>query len=402
MPRRVPILAIAFALAATRQPAAAQPASAPAVDVRALLRDVDAATRAVKTVAYTSETFGVGPVAGTTRRVRARVLVRKLPDEIFPQIRAEIDGPLGRRSRPGATSLLVCDGKRVAHVFHDDKLYESGTLPEAGTLLDAFIERLFMREFVHPTPFSDEIEADVVEYEGVQRAGGVDCYVVRVVYDTGGGVGRWYFGVEDKLPRRVDRLFSGSGVASGRALELFDLRAGVDCRDHDFVAVTPEGYRQELIESRSRIRAEPRLLLDGAPAPRFTLVDTRGGQVALDKLRGRVVVLAFWAAWHAPAADALLALDAIAAGHDPERVAFIGLGTDEKPDADLHAVTGRAWRFPLVLNADSVARAYRVDGVPTFYVIGPTGRVVYSSAGPDPQLERHLDEAIRRAQSDGK
>lgn len=402
MSGRVPIMAIALTLAAAAQRAAAQPASAPAMDVRALLRDVDAATRAVQTVSYTSETFGVGPVAGTTRRVRARVLVRKLPDEIFPQVRAEIDGPLGRRARPGATSLLVCDGKRVTHVFHDDKLFESGSLPEAGTLLDAFIERLFMREFVHPTPFSDEIEAEVVEYEGVRPAGGVDCHVVRVVYDTGGGVGRWYFGVEDKLPRRVDRLFSGAGVASGRALELFDLRVGVACRDDDFVAVTPEGYRQELIESRSRIRAEPRLLLEGAMAPRFTLVDTRGGQVALDKLRGRVVVLAFWAAWHPPATDALLVLNAIVAKHDPERVAFIGLGTDEKPDADLRAVTNRALRFPLVLNADSVARAYRVDGVPTFYVIGPTGRVVYSYAGPDAELERHLEEAIRRAQSDGK
>jgi peroxiredoxin len=399
---RVSILALAVWLTAAVPPAAPQTASAPAMDVRALLREVDGVTRAVQTVSYTSETFGLGPVAGTTRRVRARVLVRKLPDEIFPQIRAEIEGPLGRRARPGATSLLVCDGKRVAHVFHDDKLYESGALPEAGTLLEGFVERLFMREFVHPTPFGDEIEADIVEYEGVHPAGGVDCHVVRVVYETGGGVGRWYFGVEDKLPRRVDRLFSGAGVASGRALELFDLRVGVTCRDEDFVAPTPEGYRQELIESRSRIRAEPRLLLDGAPAPRFTLVDTNGQPVELGKLRGRVVVLVFWAAWHAPATNALLALDAIAAKHDPERIAFIALQTDEKPEADVRAVTERTWRFPLVLNADSVARAYRVDGVPTFYVIGPTGRVVYSYAGPHLELDRQLEEAIRRAEADGR
>lgn len=390
----------ALRLAAVLAAAAGLPRAAAAnerdnPDVLALLREADAATRAVKTASYSAESYGIGATRDRYPRLSARVLIRKLPGEVIPQIRAEITGRIGPLASAHGGSLLVCDGRAVLQAFHDERVCITGVLPEAARLMESFEERLLMRELVVPAPFEDELNADTLDYEGVQTLHGVECHVVFVVYRGGDARARWYFGVRDKLPRRVDRIYHPAGMFAGRALELKDLTVGVMPPQDAFELACPPDYRREVITSRTKVRPEPRLLPLATEAPNFTLRDLAGESVTLSALRGHIVVLAFWAAWHPPAANALYTLERLRQKYAGRPVELLAINAWEKPDANpAQAVRQQRTECRALLEGDAVAATYRVDGVPTFYVIGPNGRIAYAAAGFDVQLEAHLSAAI--------
>ena len=107
---------------------------------------------------------------------------------------------------------------------------DSGELPGAqGLLRDAF-QLIWMREFLHPTPFSDELNGDSRKYEGKKKIGDSECHVIHVVYSGGQGEARWYFGTKDNLPHRVDRLFGGGA----RVLELTKLDTSPEFKEGHF------------------------------------------------------------------------------------------------------------------------------------------------------------------------
>jgi cytochrome c biogenesis protein CcmG/thiol:disulfide interchange protein DsbE len=122
----------------------------------------------------------------------------------------------------------------------------------------------------------------------------------------------------------------------------------------------------------------------GARAPGFTL-DRLGGSGTLElaSLRGRPVVLNFWASWCDPCKSEAKALEA-AWSRYRGRVAFVGV--------DYHDVTGDAERFVAAHrltftmvqdgSGDVTQDRYGVSQVPETYVIGRTGRIVLHLPGP--------------------
>lgn len=123
----------------------------------------------------------------------------------------------------------------------------------------------------------------------------------------------------------------------------------------------------------------------GSPAPVFTLGRLTGpGSVDLASLRGRPVVLNFWASWCIPCKSEAKVLEQAWQRYKGQGVAFVGV--------DFHDVTGDARRFvaahgltfPMVEDGsgDVTSGRYGVSQVPETYVVGRTGRIVVHIAGP--------------------
>ena len=67
-----------------------------------------------------------------------------------------------------------------------------------------------MAEYIHPRPFSDEINAEKAVMKGTTKVGDEECYQIHVVYrNARGAEAMWYFSKKDFLPRRVDRIRPG-------------------------------------------------------------------------------------------------------------------------------------------------------------------------------------------------
>jgi thiol-disulfide isomerase/thioredoxin len=133
----------------------------------------------------------------------------------------------------------------------------------------------------------------------------------------------------------------------------------------------------------------------GRPAPRVELPGLRGGRVRLADLRGRPVVLNFWASWCPPCLAEMPESQRV---HQRlgDRVAFLGVNQRDQLQAAEQLARSSGVTYPLAV--DSAGRAFDAFGglgMPTTVLIGADGTVADIFAG---QLdETLLRERIRRA-----
>jgi thiol-disulfide isomerase/thioredoxin len=119
------------------------------------------------------------------------------------------------------------------------------------------------------------------------------------------------------------------------------------------------------------------------PAPDFTLPTLSGAPIRLAELRGKVVLLNFWATWCVPCRTEMPSLDALYQQYQDRGLAVLAVNVDTLSTAGVEAFMQEvAVTFPIVLDpAWSVARAYRVLGLPTTYLIDRGGNVVIREVG---------------------
>jgi len=116
-------------------------------------------------------------------------------------------------------------------------------------------------------------------------------------------------------------------------------------------------------------------------APDFALAALDGTSYHLAELRGRWVLLNFWATWCAPCVEEMPLLQQLADDH-PE--SLLVLGINQREDAALVADFARdhGLRFPLLLNPpDGIVLDYNIMGLPQSLLIDPQGIVVYRAFG---------------------
>lgn len=120
----------------------------------------------------------------------------------------------------------------------------------------------------------------------------------------------------------------------------------------------------------------------GSLAPDFTLTTLDGEDLTLSDLRGRPVVVNFWATWCPPCRAEIPALDQ--AGRElGGDVVILGVDVQEDPAAVAAFAAEIGMRYPVALDETAaVARAYRVRAFPTTYFIDSRGVVVDVISGP--------------------
>jgi cytochrome c biogenesis protein CcmG/thiol:disulfide interchange protein DsbE len=127
-----------------------------------------------------------------------------------------------------------------------------------------------------------------------------------------------------------------------------------------------------------------RSALIGRPAPHFSLRTLDGSRtVRLSDLRGRVVVLNFWASW---CADCRVEHPNLAGAWNRYRergVVLLGVAFQDRPSASRGYLAEFGGDWPQLADPGSrTALAYGVYGVPETFVLGPDGRVAYKQIGP--------------------
>ncbi len=140
-------------------------------------------------------------------------------------------------------------------------------------------------------------------------------------------------------------------------------------------------------DDRYRARAEEYLakpkLARATMAPPFALTTTDGRRVTLDELRGRVVLLDFWATWCVPCQVALPRLQRLAEEMKDRPFTVIGVSWDEDEAVWRRYVAEHGMAWPQVQDAGGhgISARYGVDALPHSFVIDAEGALVSEVVG---------------------
>ncbi|MEX1994829.1 MAG: TlpA disulfide reductase family protein [Steroidobacteraceae bacterium] len=136
----------------------------------------------------------------------------------------------------------------------------------------------------------------------------------------------------------------------------------------------------------------------GAPAaaPEFRLASRAGGEIALSQLRGRVVMINFWASWCGPCRQEFPALDEMYRKYKPMGFTMIGINVEsEKSDAE-RFLGMRPVSFPILFDPDNkVSGDYGVSAMPTTVLVDRQGRLRWQHRAYKPGDEAKYIEQIR-------
>jgi len=117
--------------------------------------------------------------------------------------------------------------------------------------------------------------------------------------------------------------------------------------------------------------------------------------VELSSLRGRPVVLDFWATWCGPCQAEAPIVNAIAQRYKDKGLAVIGVNTSDEDGLAGRFVRKKGLSFPIVYDeGNAIARQYGVSSLPTLIVVSKTGKVVAIRRGVT--SDSALDEIVRR------
>ncbi len=139
----------------------------------------------------------------------------------------------------------------------------------------------------------------------------------------------------------------------------------------------------------------------GSMAPAFRLRRLDGnGEVSLASLRGKPVVLNFWASWCVPCKSEAAALERNWTRYRGRGVVFLGidyhdLASDARNFVRVHALT-----FTMLDDGSGrVTGSYGISQVPETYVLSKQGRVLAHLAGPitDPGFAAEFRSALAKA-----
>jgi len=125
------------------------------------------------------------------------------------------------------------------------------------------------------------------------------------------------------------------------------------------------------------ILASARGLEPGAPAPDFKLKDLQGATVRLSDLRGKGVVLHFWATWCPHCLSEMPLLQKIEAPLRSKGVRILGVNLGEPRRTVERYVREHGLGFPILLDArGKAAQAFGVTGLPATVVVDREGRIL--------------------------
>ncbi len=141
----------------------------------------------------------------------------------------------------------------------------------------------------------------------------------------------------------------------------------------------------------------PGVLGYGTPAPDFTLETLDGKSLSLSQLRGKAVLVNFWATWCGPCKIETPWLVDLQKEYGGQGLQIVGVAMDDSgKDEIARFAKDMGVNYPVLLGKEAVGAAYGgVPGLPESFFVGRDGKIVDKIVGIEGKSE--IEDAIKKA-----
>ena len=364
-------------------------------DAAALRKQVQEAAKSRKSIQYVAELIGeftldgkpVTEVNSLGRRIPVQSSVGKQTVAVQNPGKARVDLNLG------AGNLMVSDGEATWTYRPATKLYTKITAAQGPDGVAANLAVLDVMGF-----FEDAKSAKTTRSESITVDGQTyDCWVITssVKIPAGAAMGgtlsdgvmsswidkKLLFAVQESIAYsvKVAPTVGATPVEYHATLKqvIRSLKIDEPIAAGVFAFVPPADAKEQPAQL-----AGGRTDLTGTVAPTFKGVSLDGKAFSLDALKGKTVLLDFWASWCGPCKASMPTTEKLAVDYASQGLVVLGVDVDESRDTVEKFLKTRPLGYPVLMGSESgIPAAYGVTVFPTFVLIGPDGKIAAHQFG---------------------
>jgi thiol-disulfide isomerase/thioredoxin len=136
--------------------------------------------------------------------------------------------------------------------------------------------------------------------------------------------------------------------------------------------------------------------IKGLDAPAFELKALDGSTVKLADLRGKAVLLNFWATWCGPCKVEMPWLVELQNKYSAQGFQVLGIAMEDDPGPVEEFTKQLGVNYTILMGKNAVGDAYAVHGLPTTYYIGRNGKIVDRHIGlvSLSEIEEHIKTSL--------
>ncbi len=140
--------------------------------------------------------------------------------------------------------------------------------------------------------------------------------------------------------------------------------------------------------------------LVGKKAPDFTLTDITGRSLSLSSLKGKTVLVNFWATWCPPCRNEMPSLNRLFKAYKDQGLIVLAVSTDRSPSTVKDFLSRYPADFQVFMDADmQTSRRYRVFSMPTGFLLDKNGVIIKRYLGEEdwdsPEIRSEIIKTLK-------
>ncbi len=290
---------------------------------------------------------------------------------------------IDNKGRVTLDEYIYTNGNDIQLLDKTNKVLKKGMASNGSGYLMSYGWYAVFREFLMPDPMAMNYQNSTLAYDGSKMVNGITCHMISLT-NQWDDKNTWYIG-------KADHQIYGQKTSNEKPETEGGFEFLMNNTRHnepiDQAAFTISENNFKIVDEDSR------LITPGNPAPEWTLGNSSEINVTSRQLKGKKVLLDFWASWCSPCWQIMPVINKIKADYKDENIVVYGVNVWENPKKDIKSYLEEKGlnTYEILFDNDAtVTKSFKIATLPFVVLIDENGQILYVNSGKDQKMDENL------------